>query len=194
VAEGPQLIAYGTDAPRRGEVEAFIAEAYAKRFGAQLRGFMPQLLALHGTDGRIIAAAGCRGAADRKLFLEQYTQRPIEALLRERLEVSVQRRHIVEAGSLACRDGRAALVMVRLLIRYLIGQGYAWVVFTAADTVQNLFTRLDLSPLPLCRADSNLLQDGNDEWGRYYEHAPIVMVGQLSEGVHAAARSSEISS
>ncbi|MBN1240954.1 MAG: thermostable hemolysin [Gammaproteobacteria bacterium] len=192
VPEAPRLIVHDHRSARRQDVEAFIADAYAKHFGARLRCFMPQLTALVDRNGREIAAVGCRGAGDETLFLEQYTRLPIERVLLEQLGVAVPRDRIVEIGSLACRDGRAALSMVRLLIPFLIDRGYEWVVFTAADTVQRVFSRLDLSPLLLCGADQSLLRARDNDWGTYYDHDPVVMAGRLCDGVPAAARAGEV--
>lgn len=104
-------------------------------------------LAVHGPSSpRRAEAVGCRDAATQRLFLEQYTRQPIEALLRERLGVTISREHIVEIGNLACSGARSGLTLVRSLIPFLIHAGYRWAAFTAADTVVGVFRRLHLEP------------------------------------------------
>lgn len=184
----PRVAVHDTRSPRRREVESFIAAAFTKHFDASISTFMPMLLALHDNLGKPVAAVGCREAASRHLFLEQYTRQPIETLLRERLGVTVSRESIVEIGNLACSGPRSALTIVRNLIPFLLHAGYQWAVFTAADTVFGVFRRLHVEPHALCRADRALLEAEHDDWGTYYQHAPTVMAGRLIDGLCVANR------
>lgn len=171
--------------PFRNEIENFIAAEFAKHFGADVDQFMPTLLGMHDAGGRTLAAAGCRAATAEPLFLEVYTQEPIEQAIERRVGVSVPRDQIVEIGSLACRDVRAAMAIVTAIVPYLIDAGYTWVVFTGADTVIRVFRRLQLYPIELCVADKALLGDRQYSWGSYYDHSPTVMAGRLLDGVDA---------
>jgi hypothetical protein len=146
---------------------------------------MPVLLARHDPTGRIRAVVGYREAADERLFLENYTAKPIEAVIAERLGVTVPRARIVEIGSLACRDGRDATSMVRALVPHLMAAGFSWVVFTCADTVRNVLRRLALEPHVLCPADGTALGPAMHAWGSYYDHHPVVMAGRLLDGAEA---------
>jgi hypothetical protein len=119
------------------------------------------------------------------LFLETYTIRPVEALIAERVGIAVPRAEIVEVGSLACRNGRAATEIVLALVPALIEAGFTWVVFTGADTVRNVFRRLRLVPHALCAADETLLGAARRDWGSYYDHNPVVMAGRIAEGLAA---------
>jgi hypothetical protein len=179
------LVEHDRQSPRRADVESFIRCEYAQHFGARLKSFTPTLLALHGSDGQIRGAVGCRGAQEGRLFLETYTGVPIEHAIAARLGVSLPRSEIVEVGSLACRSGRSTVALIRALVPYLVSAGFSWVVFTGADTIVNVFRRLDLEPTPLCRADRRLLGDAQHDWGNYYEHNPIVMTGPLIDGISA---------
>jgi hypothetical protein len=171
--------------PERRRVEAFIADQFAKHFDASVTEFMPMLAGLYDTNGGLDAAVGYRAAAAERLFLEVYTQSPVEEMLRAQVGIDVPRAEIVEVGSLACTDGRAAMEIVRLLVPALIAEGFSWVVFTGADTVRNVFRRLNLRPLSLCIANKAMLGERQYEWGSYYDHNPIVMAGRLADGITA---------
>ncbi|MFZ3116692.1 MAG: thermostable hemolysin, partial [Variovorax sp.] len=79
-SERPALVVHGRDDPRRAEVEAFVRDIFARRYGAQVQQFAPVLVSLQD-HGEIVAAAGYRSAADAPLFLERYLPSPVEALL-----------------------------------------------------------------------------------------------------------------
>ena len=182
-----RLMLHGRGSPRRNELETFIRDEYRDHFDADVTVFMPTFLALHDADDRICAAVGCRSAALEPLFLEVYTASSIEETIAETTAVRVPRDQIAEIGSLACRDGRAAMAIIRALVPYLIDAGFTWVTFTGADTVVNVLRLLKLEPVPLCAADPQKLGAARHAWGSYYDHSPIVMAGRLLDGVDALA-------
>lgn len=171
---------------QRAALEAFVRNEFFEHFGARVRHFMPELLALHDKDGGIRAVVGCRAAAAEALFLESYTREPIEAALAAANGFSVPRERIVEIGSLACRNASAAIAIVRALVPHLLRAGFTWVVFTGADTVMNVFNYLGLAPRVLCPANALLLGDARHDWGTYYDHNPHVMAGRIVDGFGAA--------
>lgn len=168
---------------RREAIEAFISRAYRRHFDACVREFMPSLAALYDERGGLKAAVGYRAAAEGPLFLEVYTNGPIEQVIRRQTGVDVDRSRIVEVGSLACEGGRAAMEIVTRLAPALIEEGFSWVVFTGADTVRNVFRRLNLKPVALCIANKSVLGDRQSEWGTYYDHNPVVMAGRIEDGI-----------
>jgi thermostable hemolysin len=170
---------------QRAPLEEFIRDEFLAHFGARVRHFMPELLALRDADGAVRAAVGCRAATTEPLFLETYTREPIEAALARRTGFFVPRERIVEIGSLACRNAAGAIAIVRALVPHLLHSGFTWVVFTGADTVMNVFRYLGLSPRELCRADPALLGAARHEWGSYYDHDPHVMAGRIEDGLRA---------
>ena len=184
-ATSPALVRYDANSPQRALLEDFVRREFLLHFGARIKHFMPELLALHGTDGSIRSVVGCRAAAAEPLFLETYTRRPIEEVLAARNGFWVPRERIVEIGSLACRSARGAIEIVRALVPHLLHAGFSWVVFTGADTVMSVFRYLGLSPRQLCNADPKLLGDARHDWGTYYDHQPHVMAGRIQDGVFA---------
>lgn len=180
------LVTHDRLSPRRARLEEFVRREFLTHFGARVRHFMPELLALHGHDGDIRAVVGCRAAATDRLFLETYTRRPIELALAARNGFFVPRERIVEIGNLACRNASAAIAIVRALAPHLLRAGFSWVAFTGANTVMNVFRHLGLEPLELCEADPLLLGDARHDWGTYYDHCPHVMAGRIVDGVFAS--------
>jgi hypothetical protein len=180
------LVGHAKHSPQRAALEDFVRREFHAHFGARIRQFMPELVGLHGPDGSIRAVVGCRAAAEEPLFLETYTREPIEIALASSNGFFVPREHIVEIGSLACRNGTAAVAIVRALVPYLLRAGFTWVVFTGADTVMNVFRSLGLSPRALCPADPLLLGEARHDWGTYYDHEPQVMAGRIADGLAAA--------
>jgi hypothetical protein len=181
------LVSHGPFSPQRALLEEFVRREFFRHFGARIRHFMPELLALHGRDGGLRAVVGCRAAAAEPLFLETYTREPIELALAARNGFFVPRERIVEIGSLACRSAAAAIAIVQALVPHLLHAGFSWVVFTGADTVMNVFRHLGLEPRALCEANPRLLGDSRHDWGAYYEHHPQVMAGRIADGVRACA-------
>jgi hypothetical protein len=181
------LVCHARDSAQRPHVEEFVRNEFLVHFKANVKQFMPVLLALHEPNGEPRAVVGCRPAAHERLFLETYTGAAIEQLLAQRLGVDVGRQEIVEIGGLACRGGRAAVEIVKAVVPVLLDAGFSWVVFTAANTVMSVFRHLRLAPHVLCAADQALLGAERHDWGTYYEHNPRVMAGRLRDGLQACS-------
>jgi hypothetical protein len=179
----PELRLHGPDSTRRADIEALVQREYRRHFDADIREFMPHFLALHDASGEITAVVGCRSAAVESLFLEVYTDAPIEAMIRQQTSEPVRRKKVVEIGSLVCRDARAAMALIRALVPFLVTCGFEWVAFTGADTVVRVLRSLNLLPFALCVADRDRLGAAQSSGGSYYEHDPVVMAGRLRDGL-----------
>ena len=176
----PFLCVCSESDPGRASVERFIHRVFARRFGARVQRFAPQLVCLRDADsGDIVAAAGYRRADSGPLFLERYLDRPIELSLAEPGQPAVAREGIVEVGHLASeRAGEGRRLIVRLA-HHLAAQETQWVVSTLTEELRHLFVRMGITPLALGRADANALGEQASEWGSYYEHHPVVLAGQM---------------
>jgi len=184
----PRLQRHGLDDPQRPEVEAFIRSVYAQRFGAQLQSFAPQLVSLRDADGRIVAAAGYRGAQSQALFLERYLSEPIEAALARHAGPAPAREHVVEVGHLAASRPGEGRRLILLLGPHLAALGFQWVVSTLTEELRHLFVRIGVTPLALGAADPAALGDQAADWGRYYAHRPVVLAGHLPLALRILAR------
>jgi hypothetical protein len=173
--------------PSRAAAEGFIAEAFLDKHGAQIRGFLPEFVGLHNRTGDLRAVAGYRPAATGALFLEQYLAGPVEKDLAAHLGAPVPRGDIVEVGNLAGGSCRSARHLVSLLPRYLLDQGFTWVVFTATSLVRDILTSVGASLVELAPADGARLAGGSADWGRYYYNDPRVMAAHLASGIDLSA-------
>jgi hypothetical protein len=169
----------GPGAPERGELEAFVAEAFRRGHDATVASFMPTLLSLRDGSGRLRSVAGLRGATAAPLFLEHYLEQPVEAALATATGRAIRREQVVEVGNLAGSNCRAAVRMVALLPSYLLSLEYRWIVFTATGAVRGILQGLGAPLVELARADGSRVADGPDRWGRYYDTDPRVLAGYL---------------
>lgn len=178
--------------PQRPVVEAFIAQVYRDRHGAQLRSFLPHLLAYRDSEGQLLAAVGMRLGQEGPLFVEQYLDVPAETLLASRqLAEGVQRRDLAEVGSFAASTPGAARELILQLTCTLHAAHVRWVLFAATRQLRNAFDRLHLSLTELAEARADRLQGDASEWGRYYQAQPRVMCGNVTSGYGYVMRQAE---
>ena len=168
--------------PERPEVEAFIAQVYAERYGARLTAFLPRLLAFRDGDGALQAAVGLRRGQEGRLFVEQYLDLPAEDSLRARLGCTVRRSELVEVGSFASRSPGDAREVIVLITDLLHRAGVRWVLFAATRQLRNAFDRLRLSTVVLTDARSDRLVDDTAQWGSYYDAQPQLLFGDIAAG------------
>jgi len=173
----------------RAIAERFISQRFAESFGSRVEAFMPRLFTLRNQDGDICGALGLRSATNR-LFLEQYLDLSIEQSVAAHAGHAVNRQSIVEVGHFSGTFPGAVRAMIQLLTARLHGEGFQWVTFTGTASLRNAFSRLGLSPLTLQAADINRLPpEERAAWGSYYDHEPMVLVGNITEGYSALGRS-----
>lgn len=169
-------------APRRAAVEALIRRVYRTRYDADLRDFAPVLVSLADETG-LVAAAGYRPAQHHPLFLERYLGRPVQTLLPVGDEAPPLRRHIVEVGHLAALRPGEGRRLIAPLTAHLLEEGYVWVVSTATRELRQLLGRMGITPCALGAADPRALGAEQAQWGRYYEHDPVILAGRLAQAM-----------
>jgi hypothetical protein len=179
-----RVFVYRPDDPRRQELERFVGDVFAARHGARVCSFMPTLLGMRNETGNLCGVAGFRCAARQPLFLEHYLDDPIERAIEAAARRPVSRAQIVEVGNLAAVTCRSAMRLVLELPRMLLGQGQQWMVFTATDSLRQLLARYHAPLFDLGAASAERVRHMADEWGRYYETHPRVMVGYLPDGLN----------
>lgn len=177
-----------SDAPGRSQAEDFVHRRFLSAHGADIRQFMPELLCMRNYHGTLSAVAGIRLAEQGRLFLEQYLEAPVEALLSRATADPVGRHQVVEVGNLASiNSGNARLIIVAVTwLLYL--RGLEWVVFTGAHSLINSFRRLGLEPQCLGAADPSRLGESQAQWGTYYEQKPQVFTGNIRYGFEQLRR------
>lgn len=169
-----------SDPRARGRVEERIRRAYREHFGACIRGFMARF-ACYAHESGASGAIGMRCAAEERLFLERYLAQPIEETIRSVTGLPVSREAIAEVGQFAVDDSRIAADMFRDLVPFLVDQGFDWVCFTGTAKVRAILRRLGFHGLPVALGDPVAAKDSGDDWGSYYENAPVVIVGKLAD-------------
>ncbi|WP_210397777.1 thermostable hemolysin [Motiliproteus sediminis] len=169
----------------RAHVEAFIRDRFLHEHGAKPHHFAPHLVALTDTHNQIQACLGYQGAHEGELFLEQYLDQPVEALISRLEGAPVQRRAILEVGNLASRYSGCTRRVILSLARYFCEQQYQWLVITATPRVLNTFSKLGvgLELIPLANARPERLGSHAADWGRYYDSQPQVVAARFSSGL-----------
>ncbi len=170
----PRLRLHPPGDPDRAAVEDFIRGVYAEHYGADVRAFATTLVSLRDGD-EIVAAAGYRRATE-PLFLERYLDRPIERLLGT---TRPPRERIVEVGHLASRRAGEGRRLILELARHLGELNVQWVVSTLTEELRQVFARMGVQPVALGIADPARLGAEAADWGRYYDHRPLVLAGSL---------------
>lgn len=166
----------------RVELEGFIHACFAAVHHADVHHYLPELLSLHDSHGRLIAAAGMRLAGNNALFLEHYLDEPLESAV-SRLTGGVHAREgMVEVGNLASLSAGSARIMIIAVTWLLASRGLQWVAFTGAATLLNSFQRLGLEPVVLVEADPERLNGERAQWGTYYSQHPQVFAGNIQQG------------
>lgn len=186
--QGHELSLYQVDDPRREELERFVNDVFASKHGARVCSFMPSLLGMRNDAGAICSVAGFRCAADQTLFLERYLDEPIECAIATICGRQISRSQIVEVGNLAGRNCRSAMRLVLDLPRILLERGHRWIAFTATDTLREILASYHAPLLDLATATATRAQTTGDDWGRYYDCDPRVMVGYLPDGLSLRRR------
>lgn len=170
------------DAGDRAEVEQFIGDVFRQAYGAKIKRFKPCLMSLRDRDHKLVAACGFRSAALEPLFLENYLDQPIEAVLAERTGLPVKRGDIVEVGNLSVTRPGMARYLITAIVDQLHATSKQWAVFTAVPLVRNAFIKMGLNPVILGEADKNRLPaEERSEWGSYYAQKPQIMAVQRIE-------------
>jgi hypothetical protein len=176
------LIEAPTD--RRSALETFVAQRFFEVYGARIHAFLPRLFGAQDRRGALSAVFGLRGADQGPLFLEQYLDAPIEALVATSFGHQAERRHIAEVGNLAGASPGALRSLIPTLTQRLHDEGYRFVAFTGSARLCNGFSRLGLPLRVVAPAPPERLPESERAlWGRYYDHQPSVMLGDVALGV-----------
>lgn len=167
----------------RPELERFIARRFREVYDARVNHFLPRLLGARDARGRLVAAFGLRSAIDGPLFLEQYLDASIESTIAAAFGAPAMRRTIAEVGNLAGATPGALRCLIPVLTRRLADEGFSYVAFTGSARLCNGFARLGLSLRSVAAACVDRLPPSERPgWGRYYDGAPEVMIGDVTMG------------
>lgn len=175
---GHRLTAYHEHDLGRQGVQSLIQRVYERAYGARITAWMPVLLGLC-IGGRMQAAAGYRGAV-QALYLENYLEQSIEAMLRGVCGVALPREQIVEIGHFSAVSPGGGRRLIPHLSQHLRSQGYRWAASTVGAPLYAMLRRAGYAPVPLAQADPHRLPQGDRaNWGSYYQACPVVVAIDL---------------
>lgn len=161
-------------------MRSLIHDTYARAYGADLKRFAPHLVGLHGDDGMLLGAMGLRDAAAGPLFLECYLDVPVEEAIAARLGRPVSRARVAEVSHLALAVPGAGRLLLAAMTATMFRCGYDWITFTVVRALRNTFRRAGFALVPIAPASADRAPRDGTEWGRYYQHDPMVMAGAIS--------------
>jgi hypothetical protein len=167
---------------RRAEIEAFVAQVYRARYGAELTTFLQHLLAWRNAAGSVQAAVGLRGGSEGRLFVEQYLDAPAEIAIAATVGRPVRRERLVEVGNFGARSAGDTRELILHLTHALHAAGFRWVLFAATRQLRNAFERMHMFPIPLADAQASRLAGDGTDWGRYYDTQPKLVCGEIALG------------
>lgn len=170
---------HGSESPQRGFVEQFIHARYADVYQADIQNFFPLLLSTAG-EQQIEGVLGMRSGSGSDFFLEHYLDVPLEVVLRQQLQSTIDRNQILEIGNLAGTRGSSQRLFIALS-EVMVLAGFRWVSFTATTQVSALLSRLGFAPHIVSDADPRRLGQQQGDWGTYYSHSPCVIVGDVEQ-------------
>jgi len=135
----------------------------------------PQYFALTlDSEERILSCAGITFADHRTLFSEQYLSQPIETILSERFEKTIDRSTIAEIGSLISHHLTAGMIMVNMIPLLAWCMGGHYLLCTVTPRVREMMESCQIDFEPLLTADpQRLANDGGKNWGSYYSKMPV---------------------
>ena len=172
----------GRDDARRAALERFIAQAYARCYGARVTHYADHLVGLERSGQGWIGAVGYTMAEAGPLFIEHYLDRPVEDEIAMRTGTAVCREQIAEAGNLAAPRSGASRRVIVYMTRRLHDLGRTWVVFTGTRSLLNSFQRLGIETAVLARAEPSRIPDAGATWGSYYATGPQVVAANIPAG------------
>jgi len=191
-AEKSEFSLHSGRSPHRNQLETYIAERYEQAHNASISSFMPILLEMT-REGESQAALGLRPGHHRPMFLEQYLDSPIEQQIAKFSKQPIDRCALIEVGNLAVTHRGAGLLLFVILTMLAAEASYVWMIFTVTEEVEKLIRKLGFDLHYLIAADPARVKGGTENWGRYYDNNPRVMVGSLEQAVSVMKNSPALS-
>jgi len=169
---------YFKESAKRKDLEQYIHDKYQSAYDAELNHYMPCFLTMEG-DSCINSTLGVRTAKRGKLFVEQYSAKPIDEEIQEHCNTEVSRDEIVEIGNLAALKPGSSQLLLVILVAFLHRSGYKWATFSATEDVQKITNKLGFTTYKLCEAKSRCLNGDAKDWGNYYDSKPYLIAGDV---------------
>jgi len=175
-ADDISVTIHDTSSSERKKLEGFVKKLFSNTHGANIHYFMPDLMALSGQDGKLMAVCGLRKADQEALFLERYLASSIEVTISEIEGKVISRSVITEIGNLAVSQPEKIRCLLASINLHLHKTNTDWAVFTCIRSLKNALIKLNIPLLSLgiARIDS-IPTDEQSDWGSYYDENPEVI-------------------
>lgn len=167
-----QLVVVDRMHPLRDRVEALIAGAYARCYGAIVRQFPDRLIVVQDANGELHCATGVRDAA-AGFFSECYLDVPAEAAIANAAGIAVGRTDILELTTLGSVRPGTLPILLHGFARDGLAAGHRWGLFTATKRLRRFAIRSGIPYFDLGAAEPARIGDPAP-WGSYYDEAPRV--------------------
>ena len=154
----------------RSDMQQFISHNFYQAYQAEVDHFADLLIGCKSNeDHHWMATFGMSNLADKKAYLEQYLDQPIEHYISALTGKKVERSEVFELGNLAADYPGATRRLIKKMTSVIYNQGGRWVVFTVNKLVLNAFHKSNLNPQVISKADPHRLPNHGTNWGHYYE-------------------------
>jgi hypothetical protein len=163
-----------TKTPLWVQATEVVKEKFRRSYSASVEPNPQYFAVTQDPSDRILACAGITFADHRTLFSEQYLAQPIEVILSQRLEKTIDRSNIVEIGNLISHHLTAGMILVNMipLLSWCMG-GY-YLLCTVTPRVRQMMESCQIDFEPLLTADpARLGEEGGKNWGTYYSKLPV---------------------
>jgi len=167
----------------QASTEHLIRNQFWQMHHARLSGFLPELFALTDRFHQPCAAVGIKHVEQRDIFLEQYLDSPVDALIGSVAGRRVERNSIAEVGNLAARNAGGGRKLIAFLVCYFAQMGVEWAVCTGTSAVRALLHRSGIEYSQIASADPDRLGDSKHQWGTYYKHNPCVLAVNIADAM-----------
>ena len=164
--------------PRRERIERYISSVFQAAWDARVLSFLPLLCSLE-QKGTLLAALGLRSGNHGALFCEQYLDVPVTAAVDTLHGGASCRGDILELGNLAASAPGQGAVLYLLVTAAIHEAGIRYLVFAANRAVRLSIRRSGFTPQAVAPARPERLGSAAQDWGRYYEGDPQVMIGDM---------------
>ena len=120
------------------------------------------------------ACAAITSAATKRLFSEQYLDRPCEQLIAQRELKPVRREHVAELGTFAASDPGSGVELFQILPLVAWLRGFRYALMTAVPDIRGLLSSSGVPFVSLASARVDALApDQRARWGSYYASSPV---------------------
>lgn len=165
----------------RDKIENFLREGFKKSFTAKTRSFMPLIMETSDNKNITTACFGIRRLEEENAFLECYLDRPVEQCINDKLCLNVDRKKIIELGSIVSSEPGAGGWLIIAATAWLKGAGYEWGVLTATNDLKKSVRKLGIELIDLAQARPDALTPEElKDWGTYYDFEPVVYATDIN--------------